>query len=273
MIYTGNNGRIYIARDVDAGLQGTFTTNVLPDIRPGPRVYNTFFVRNIAGDGRGARVRIDRNMFIGTTPRTAIFTVISRGTNYEAGDVVRFAYRDGKGNIVDVTGNITISTTATVGVDNEREILDDKYRIAKIRNWNLTSNSEIVETTSLGDAVKSFNPSVTSAEGSATLMFYEDDITGRGDAKQLDTFELIDLLFPRTTPARVIMNLAVDGSTTGAFSDVGGAALWKTNFLFHAYITSASLGVNYGEVVTIDTSFTVDGTYLDVPWKINVNRL
>jgi hypothetical protein len=69
------------------------------------------------------------------------------------------------------------------------------------------------------------------------------------------------------------MNLAVDGSTTGASSEVGGNALWKTNFLFHAYITSASLGVNYGEVVTIDTSFTVDGTYLDVPWKPNVDRL
>jgi hypothetical protein len=272
MIYTGNNGRIYIARDVDAGLQGTFTVNVLAGIG-NIRTNNTFFVRNIAGDGGGAAVRIDRNMFLGTTPRTAIFTVISGGWNYEAGDVVRFAFRDGRGNIVDVTGNITISSVATVGVDNEREILNDQYRIAKIRNWNLTSNSEIVETTSLGDAVKSFNPSVTSAEGSATLMFYEDDITRGGDAKQLDTFELIDLLFPRTAPARVIMNLAVDGSTAGSTMVVGGAALWKTNFLFHAYITSASLGVNYGEVVTIDTSFTVDGALIDVPWKPNVNRL
>jgi hypothetical protein len=271
MIYTGNNGRIYIARDVDAGIRGTFTRDILSGIRV--TANETFFVRNIAGDGRGARVRVDRNVNLGTTNRTVVFTVVSRGTNYTAGEVVRFSRRDGKGNIIDVTGNLTISTTATVGVDNEREILDDKYRIAKIRNWNLTSNSEIVETTSLGDAVKSFNPSVTSAEGSATLMFYEDDITGRGDAKQLDTFELIDILFPRTAPARVIMNLAVDGSTTGASSEVGGAALWKTNFLFHAYITSASLGVNYGEVVTIDTSFTVDGTYLDVPWKPNVDRL
>jgi hypothetical protein len=271
MIYTGNNGRIYIARDVDAGIQGTFTLNVAPNISV---VTNeTFFVRNIAGDGRGARVRVDRTINVGTSPRTAIFTVISSGTNYTAGEVVRFSRRDGKGNIIDVTGNITISTTATVGVDNEREILDDKYRIAKIRNWNLTSNSEIVETTSLGDAVKSFNPSVTSAEGSATLMFYEDDITGRGEAKQLDTFELIDILFPRTAPARVIMNLAIDGNTSGSSADVGGAALWKTNFLFHAYITSASLGVNYGEVVTIDTSFTVDGSYLDVPWKPDVVRL
>jgi hypothetical protein len=272
MIYTGNNGRIYIARDVDAGIQGTFTRAVLTGV--GSVAQNeTFFVRNITGDGRGARVRIDRAINNNTSIRTAVFTVISRGTGYKLGDVVRFARRTGTGTTQDITGNIRLDSVATVGVDSEREILDDKYRIAKIRNWSLTSSSEIVETTALGDAVKTFNPSVTSAEGSATLMFYEDDITRAGAARQLDTFELVDLLFPRTTPARVIMNLAVDGSVNGTSADVGGNALWKTNFLFHAYITSASLGVNYGEVVTIDTSFTVDGAYLDIPWKPDVVRL
>jgi hypothetical protein len=183
--------------------------------------------------------------------------------------VVRFAYQDGS-NIIDVTGTRTISTTATRGVDSEREILDDQYRIAKIRSWSLTSNSEVVETTALGDANKSFSPSITSGEGSATLMFYEDDITNRGLDRQKDTFELIDLLFPQDTPPRVILNLAVDGSTSGSAGQVGGNALWKTNFLFNAYITSSSIGVNYGEVVTIDTSFTVDGAMLDVPYKPNV---
>jgi hypothetical protein len=273
MIYTGNNGRIYIARDVDAGIQGTFTVAVLTGVGQVFR-NDILFVRNITGDGRGATVRMTSgNINNNSTVRTSVFTVVSQGTGYKVGDVVRFARRTGTGAIQDITGNIGLNDVATVGVDSEREILDDKYRIAKIRNWSLTSSSEIVETTALGDAVKTFNPSVTSAEGSATLMFYEDDITSAGAARQLDTFELVDLLFPRTTPARVIMNLAVDGSVNGTATDVGGAALWKTNFLFHAYITSASLGVNYGEVVTIDTSFTVDGAYLDIPWKPSVVRL
>jgi len=180
--------------------------------------------------------------------------------------VVRLAYRSGS-NIIDVTGNFGISTTATRGVDNEREILDDSYRIAKIRSWSLTSNSEVVETTSLGDTNKNFSPSVTSGEGSATLMFYEDDITNNAINRQKDTFELMDLLFPRGIPPRVIMNLAVDGSTSGTSGQVGGQALWKTNFMFNAYITSASVGVNYGEVVTIDTSFTVDGALIDRPFN------
>jgi hypothetical protein len=268
MIYTGNNGRIYIARSAASGLQGTFTTNVLSGVG-GIRANDSFGVRNIVGDGRGARVRIDRNMFVATTPRTAVFTIINGGANYELGDVVRFTTSTGR----DVTGNITISSAATRGVDSEREILDDQYRIAKIRSWTLNSNSEIVETTALGDSTKTFSPSVTSGDGSATLMFYEDDITNRGVNVQKDTFELVDLLFPRDTPPRLIMNLAVDGTASGSAGDVGGAALWKTNFLFNAYITSASVGVNYGEVVTIETSFTVDGALLDVPWKPSVQRL
>jgi hypothetical protein len=268
MIYTGNNGRIYIARSAASGLQGTFTVNVLSGVG-NIRLNDSFGVRNIVGDGRGARVRIDRNMFLATTPRTAVFTVISGGSNYEVGDVVRFTTSTGR----DITGNITISAPATRGVDSEREILDDQYRIAKIRSWTLNSNSEIVETTALGDSTKTFSPSVTSGDGSATLMFYEDDITNRGVNVQKDTFELVDLLFPRDTPPRLIMNLAVDGSVNGRNSEVGGNALWKTNFLFNAYITSASVGVNYGEVVTIETSFTVDGALLDVPAKANTDRL
>lgn len=270
MIYTGNNGRIYVARSVDAGLQGTFTVNVLPgrDVI----LNGTYFVRNIRGDGRGAVVRAGSNISPTQSSRSCVFTVISAGWNYAANDVVRFAYWDGD-NAVDVTGNVTISTTATRGVANERELLDDQYRIAKIRSWTLNSNSEIVETTALGDIVKTFSPSVTSGDGSATLMFYEDDIINAGINRQKDVFELVDLLFPRSAPPRIIMSLAVDGSTSGPFTEVGGAALWKTNFIFNAYITSASVGVSYGEVVTIDTSFTVDGPLLDVPWKPNVSPL
>jgi hypothetical protein len=65
------------------------------------------------------------------------------------------------------------------------------------------------------------------------------------------------------------MNLAVDGGV----SIVDAIEVWKTTFLFNAYITSASVAVSYGEVVTVDTSFTVDGPLIDVPWKPNVVRL
>ena len=271
MIYTGNNWRIYIARQLDQGIQGSFTRNVVAGEKVG--LNETFSVYNVQGDGRGAVVRAASALTANATSRSMVFDVVRKGNNYSAGDVVYFGRVNSKGTLVRITGNFAISTTATVGVDNEREILEDKYRIAKVRNWTLNSSSEVVETTALGDAVKTFSPSITSGEGSATLMFYEDDSSNRGESAQKDTFELIYILFPRGTPPRVVLNLAVDGSATGSALDAGGNAIWKTNFLFNAYITGASVGVNYGEVVTIDTSFIIDGPLLDVPWKPNVNTL
>jgi hypothetical protein len=226
----------------------------------------TVSVINVQGDGTGASVRAASAVTANATGRSVVFNTRRAGSGYQAGDIVYFG-RVSKSNITRLTTNFALSTVATIGIDNEREILDDQYRIAKVRNWTLNSSSEVVETTALGDAVKTFAPSITSGEGSATLMFYEDDGTNRGDGAQRDTFELVDILFPRGTPPRVVLNLAIDGSATGDGLQAGGNALWKTNFLFNAYITGASVGVNYGEVVTIDTSFTIDGPLLDVPTK------
>lgn len=271
MIYTGNNGRIYIARRQTSGLQGIVIKDILKDVAVTKN--ETFYVRSITGTGAGGVVRANTTVTKGAPSRSCEFEVVSAGRNYEAGDVVRYS-RTSMGQVQDVVDSVILEGLETRGVDSEREILDDKYRIAKIRSWNLTSNSEIVETTALGDVVKTYSPSVTSGEGSATLMFYEDDITTVGlENRQKDIFELVDILFPRSSPPRVILNLAVDGGTSGGAALVGGAALWKTNFLFNAYITSASVGVSYGEVVTVDTSFTVDGPLLDVPWKPDIVRL
>jgi hypothetical protein len=264
MIYTGNNGRIYIARQLDAGIQGSFTRNVVTG--QAVATNETVSVINVQGDGTGARVRAASAVTANATSRSVVFNTRAPGTNYKAGDIIYFG-RVAKSNITRLTGNFTLSDVATIGIDNEREILDDQYRIAKVRDWTLNSSSEVVETTALGDAVKTFAPSITSGEGSATLMFYEDDGTNRAEGAQRDTFELVNILFPRGTPPRVVLNLAIDGSAIGDGSQAGGNAIWKTNFLFNAYITGASVGVSYGEVVTIDTSFTIDGPLLDVPTK------
>jgi hypothetical protein len=261
MIYTGNNGRIYIARKVDYGIQGSFTLAVVPG--QSVSTNETLSVFNIQGSGRGAMVRASSAAGGG---QSAVFNVSTTGSNYAAGDIIYFG-RISAGVIIRITNNFAVSDVATVGIDSEREILEDRYRIAKVRSWTLNSSSEVVETTALGDAVKTFAPSITSGEGSATLMFYEDDRSNVDANRQKDTFEMIDVLFPRGTPPRVILNLAIDGSVAGNYGDVGGAALWKTNFLFNAYVTGASIGVSYGEVVTIDTSFTIDGPLLDVPLK------
>lgn len=262
-IYTGNNGRLYIARRESSGLHGiTFSLKLTGNVAK-DQIYH---LRTVTGEGRGARVRA---LSKGTTGATITFRVVSGGEFYEAGDRVYVAARK-RNTYVRKTGDFGISSTATRGIDNEREIVgQNKYLYGKIRNWTLNSSSEVIDTTALGDSTRTYAPSITSGEGSATLLFYEDTFNEQGNLdREKDVYELVDILFPRDVAPLVIMNLAVDASTIE-----GDRELFKSNFLFNAYITGASVSVAYGEVVTIDTTFTVDGNLIDVPWKPGVDRL
>jgi hypothetical protein len=265
-VYTGNNGRIYIARSETSGLTGTRTLTISAGQSVAKNQILTVLTNR--GEGKGAKMRAGAAVTTTQSSRSVTFTVTSAGDGYAATDTVYLA-KYSQGTWVRVTSNFSVGTTLTRGVDSEKEIINDNYRIAKIRNWTYNSNSEVVETTALGDVTKTFAPSITSGDGSATLMFYEDDLNSSAVERQKDIYELVDILFPRSTPPRVIMNLAVDGG----ISVVDADELQKTNFLFNAYITSASVAVSYGEVVTVDTSFTVDGPLIEVPWRPGVDRL
>ena len=122
----------------------------------------------------------------------------------------------------------------------------------------------MTDTTALGDVTRSYRPSITSGEGTATIMFYEDDIDPTSGSK--DIFGLSEVLFPRGLAPAVIISLAVDG---GVDTD----ELFKTNFVFNAYITGATVSVSYGEVVTVETTFTVDGPLLDIPTKLSASTI
>ena len=265
-IYTGNNGRVYIARRSSAGLIGSQTLNIIA----GKAVTNgqTLTVLTSSGGGSGARFRAGKSVSAGAASRTCEFTLVTNGAGYVPGSRVYLAVSVNN-TWVRMTANFTVDATTIRGVNNEQELVVDRFRIAKIRDWSYNSTSEVIETTALGDVTKTFAPSITSGEGNATLMFYEDDLNDSDSTRMKDIYELVDLLFPRDVAPRVIMSLAVDG---GAFT-VDDADLWKTNFMFNAFITSASVAVNYGEVVAVSTSFTVDGPLLDVPNKPGVTRL
>ena len=264
-IYTGNNGRVYIARRSSAGSTGTRTLNILAGQAVASGQVLTVLTAN--GAGSGARLRAGNAVSANASSRTCTFDIANGGAGYEPGSRLYLAVSVSN-TWVRMTENFTADATAIRGVNNEQELIVDNFRIAKIRDWSYNSTSEVIETTALGDVTKTFAPSITSGEGSATLMFYEDDLNVDANRAK-DIYELVDLLFPRDTAPSVIMSLSVDG---GSFT-VDSVNLYKTNFMFNAYITSASVAVNYGEVVAVSTSFTVDGPLLDVPNKLGVTRL
>lgn len=261
-IYTGNNGRLYIARRESSGLSGTLSLKLTGSVKKN----GIYYLLTRTGEGKGALVRA---LSGGSSGATITFRIVNSGAFYEAGDRVYVAERK-RNTYVRKTDDFSISSTVTRGIDNERDIVGgDQYLYGKIRNWTLNSSSEVIDTTALGDSTRTYAPSITSGEGSATLLFYEDTFNDQGNVdREKDVYELVDILFPRDVAPLVIMNLAVDASIIE-----GDNELFKSNFLFNAYITGASVSVAYGEVVTIDTTFTVDGALIDVPWKPGVDRL
>jgi hypothetical protein len=268
-IYTGNNGRVYIARKVNSGLSGVITRSIAANQSVARN--QTVQVVTVAGIGTGAQFRAGSAISATDSSRSCNFTAITGGSGYAAGDQVYLA-KNVSNTLVRLTSNIVLTSAniTEAGVDSEAELSVDTYRVAKIRDWSYNSNSEVVETTALGDVTKTYAPSITSGDGTATLMFYEDDLNASGVGTAKDIYELVDLLFPRDVAPRVIMTLAVDG---GTYLATDGAELYKSNFTFNAYITSASVSVSYGEVVAVSTSFTVDGPLIDVPFKTGVTRL
>lgn len=131
----------------------------------------------------------------------------------------------------------------------------------KLRDWSLETSLELLETTTVDTAVKSYTPGAVSATGSATLLYYRrEGTTSTEPGTQFDEF-LSRLM--KTTAAgvtesdRVGMVLRV-GETPGTTGDI------KDDIAFNAYITNASMQVNTGELSSVAIQFTVDGPFREL---------
>ena len=138
---------------------------------------------------------------------------------------------------------------AKVYTGRDGVMLVNQATVAKVVNFALSSNLETLETTTLGDGVRSYSPGVTGYSGSATLLYYKDDSnainttnllnkiikTGTGGVTNQDTVELI-------------LRWA-DGTD-------------NNDIKLMAYITSATLGAATGDIVRAEIAFQGTGALL-----------
>lgn len=130
--------------------------------------------------------------------------------------------------------------------------------VLKIRDWSLETSLELVETTTIDTAVKSFTPGAVSSTGSATVMYYRKESSDTGVQ-----FEQLLNKIMKTSSAgitesdRVTLALRV-GTQAGAADDI------KDDIRFNAYITNASITVGTGELSSVAIQFTVDGPFLEL---------
>jgi hypothetical protein len=131
----------------------------------------------------------------------------------------------------------------------------------KLRDWSLETTVELLETTTVDTAVKSYTPGATSASGSATLLYYRrEGTTSTEPGTQFDQF-LSKIMKTSTAGVtesdRVGIILRV-GDTPGTSGDI------KDDISFNAYITNASLQVSTGELSSVAIQFTVDGAFREI---------
>lgn len=131
----------------------------------------------------------------------------------------------------------------------------------KLRDWSLETSLELLETTTVDTAVKSYTPGAVSATGSATLLYYRrEGTTSTEPGAQFDEFlgRLMKTTSAGVTESdRVGMVLRV-GTTPGVGGDI------RDDIAFNAYITNASMTVNTGELSSVAIQFTVDGPFREL---------
>ena len=118
--------------------------------------------------------------------------------------------------------------------------------LAKVVNFAVSSNLETLETTTLGDSVRSYSPGVTGYSGSATLLYYKDDNSA------INAGGLLDKLY-RTGTTGVSSSDTVELT----FRWVDGTD--NNDIKLTAYITSASIGAATGDIVRAEVSFQGTG--------------
>lgn len=131
-------------------------------------------------------------------------------------------------------------------------------KVVKLRDWSLETSLELLETTTIDTAVKSYTPGMVSATGSATVLYYRKEVSDTG--KQFD--QLLGKIM-KTTSAGVTETdrcgfILRAGTQAGTGTDI------KDDIAFYAYITNASVSVGTGELTQVAIQFTVDGPFVEL---------
>jgi hypothetical protein len=155
------------------------------------------------------------------------------------------------------TGRSGALFLTTVGTGDVTPVSSEQA--LKLRDWSLETSLELLETTTLDSAVKSYTPGIVSSTGSATVLYYRKEATDTG--VQFNSF--LDKIM-KTSSAGVT---ASDGVgmvlRVAAVTNTNGVDI-KDDIAFNAFITSASLQVSTGELSSVAINFTVDGPFREL---------
>jgi len=118
--------------------------------------------------------------------------------------------------------------------------------LAKVVNFQVSSNLETLETTTLNENLRSYTPGVVGYSGSATLLYYKD---GSGN---INTTNVLNKLYKTGTSG-----VSSSDTVELTFRWVDGTD--NNDIKLTAYITSASIGAATGDIVRAEIAFQGTG--------------
>ena len=118
--------------------------------------------------------------------------------------------------------------------------------LAKVVNFQVSSNLETFETTTLNENLRSYTPGVVGYSGSATLLYYKD---GSGN---INTTSVLNKLYKTGTSG-----VSSSDTVKLKFRWVDGTD--NNDIELTAYITSASIGAATGDIVRAEIAFQGTG--------------
>jgi len=135
---------------------------------------------------------------------------------------------------------------AKVYTGRDGQLLLGSDVLVKVTNWSLQADLELLETTSLGEAHRTYTPGIKGFSGSATLIYYKED-DGTIDASNLLT---------------KLVNTNSNGATTADLASITLRLADNTDLndiTLNAYINNATFGASVGDIVTAQISFQATG--------------
>lgn len=123
--------------------------------------------------------------------------------------------------------------------------------LAKVVDFAVQSDLETLETTTLGDNLRSYTPGVVGYSGSCTLLYYKDN------NNNINTSQLLNKLIKTGTSG-----VSDTDTVELTFRWVDGTD--NNDIKLNAYVTGASIGAQTGDLVRADISFVGTGQLLTV---------
>lgn len=135
------------------------------------------------------------------------------------------------------------------GRDGSLRIGANKDLVAKVVNFQVSANVETLETTTLGENLRSYTPGVVGYSGTATLLYYKDTTPS---TPVFNTTNFLNKIY-KVGPGGV--NSSDTVQLTFRWTDGPD----ENDITLTAYITSASMGAATGEIVRAEIAFQGTG--------------